>query len=93
MIADVIVQPLPTDSMAAELPIETTVVNVTNSQCPLLFVNDTQKSIKLRPNQLLAVAKQGLGFTETHHKCQVATATAGRDLTDHEPAALDKSLP
>uniref|UniRef100_A0A915HG29 Uncharacterized protein n=1 Tax=Romanomermis culicivorax TaxID=13658 RepID=A0A915HG29_ROMCU len=34
-----------------------------------------------------------LGFTETHNKCQVATAAADCDLTDHEPAALDKSLP
>uniref|UniRef100_A0A915L9F1 Uncharacterized protein n=1 Tax=Romanomermis culicivorax TaxID=13658 RepID=A0A915L9F1_ROMCU len=39
-IPDVIVQPLPTDSVASELPIETAVVNVTNSQCLLLYVNN-----------------------------------------------------
>uniref|UniRef100_A0A915IPV1 Uncharacterized protein n=1 Tax=Romanomermis culicivorax TaxID=13658 RepID=A0A915IPV1_ROMCU len=48
-------------------------------------------SIKLRPNQLLAVAKHTLGFTKTHANCQVATATADPDLTGHEPAALNKS--
>uniref|UniRef100_A0A915L0S1 Uncharacterized protein n=1 Tax=Romanomermis culicivorax TaxID=13658 RepID=A0A915L0S1_ROMCU len=30
---------------------------------------------------------------ETHANCQVATPAPDRDLTDHEPAALDKSLP
>uniref|UniRef100_A0A915ILW1 Uncharacterized protein n=1 Tax=Romanomermis culicivorax TaxID=13658 RepID=A0A915ILW1_ROMCU len=92
-IPDVIVQPLPTNSIATELPIETTVVNITNSQCPLVFVNNMPNSIKLHPNQLLAVAKHVLGFTETSIDCQVATTAADRNLTDHEPTALDKSLP
>uniref|UniRef100_A0A915HW74 Uncharacterized protein n=1 Tax=Romanomermis culicivorax TaxID=13658 RepID=A0A915HW74_ROMCU len=92
-IPDVIVQPLPTTSVAAELPIETAVINVTNGQCPLLLVNKMPNSIKLRPNQLLAVAKQALDFTEIHDECQVAIAAADRDLTDHELAPLDKSLP
>uniref|UniRef100_A0A915J1U3 Uncharacterized protein n=1 Tax=Romanomermis culicivorax TaxID=13658 RepID=A0A915J1U3_ROMCU len=92
-IPDVIVQPLPTTSLAAELPIETAVVNITNSQCLLLFVNNTPNSIKLRPNQLLAVAKHVLGFMETHDECQVATAAADRNLNDQELAALDKLLP
>uniref|UniRef100_A0A915KGU4 Uncharacterized protein n=1 Tax=Romanomermis culicivorax TaxID=13658 RepID=A0A915KGU4_ROMCU len=89
----VIVQPLPTNSIAAKLSIETTIVNVTNGQCPLLFVNNTNNSIKLCPNQLLTVAKHALGFTKNHDKCQVVTTAANRDLTDHETAALDKSLP
>uniref|UniRef100_A0A915LE86 Uncharacterized protein n=1 Tax=Romanomermis culicivorax TaxID=13658 RepID=A0A915LE86_ROMCU len=92
-IPDVIVQPQPTNSVAAEFPIETAIVNVTNGKCPLLFVNNTLNSIKLRRNQLLPVAKHAHGFTKNHDKCQVATTAADRDLTDHEPAALDKSLP
>uniref|UniRef100_A0A915IJW5 Uncharacterized protein n=1 Tax=Romanomermis culicivorax TaxID=13658 RepID=A0A915IJW5_ROMCU len=50
-------------------------------------------SIKLCPNQLLAVAKHALRSTEPHMDCQVATTTADCDLTNHEPAARDKSLP
>uniref|UniRef100_A0A915IKF6 Uncharacterized protein n=1 Tax=Romanomermis culicivorax TaxID=13658 RepID=A0A915IKF6_ROMCU len=92
-IPDVIVQPLPTNSVTAEVPIETAIVNITNGQCTLLFVNNTPNSIKLRPNQLLAVAKHALGFTKSHIDCQVATAAADRNLTNHEPAALNKSLP
>uniref|UniRef100_A0A915IB68 Envelope protein n=1 Tax=Romanomermis culicivorax TaxID=13658 RepID=A0A915IB68_ROMCU len=84
-IADVIVQPLPTISVAAELPIETLVVNVTNGQCPLLLVNNTPNRIRLRPNQQLAVAKHTLRLTQTHINCQVATARVDRDLTNHEP--------
>uniref|UniRef100_A0A915HGT8 Uncharacterized protein n=1 Tax=Romanomermis culicivorax TaxID=13658 RepID=A0A915HGT8_ROMCU len=89
---DVIVQPLPTNSLATELPIETAIVNITNSQCPLLFVNNTPNSIKLHPNQLFPVAEHPLRSTEDPTHCQVATATADHDLTDHEPATLDKSL-
>uniref|UniRef100_A0A915KYM6 Uncharacterized protein n=1 Tax=Romanomermis culicivorax TaxID=13658 RepID=A0A915KYM6_ROMCU len=37
--------------------------------------------------------KHTLGFTDTRNECQVATTTADRDLTDHEPAALNKWLP
>uniref|UniRef100_A0A915KP31 Uncharacterized protein n=1 Tax=Romanomermis culicivorax TaxID=13658 RepID=A0A915KP31_ROMCU len=39
------------------------------------------------------MAKQTLGQAEFHTDFQVATPAADRDLTDHEPAALDKSLP
>uniref|UniRef100_A0A915KR89 Uncharacterized protein n=1 Tax=Romanomermis culicivorax TaxID=13658 RepID=A0A915KR89_ROMCU len=38
------------------------------------------------------MAKHTLGNAETPVKCQVATAATDSDLTDHEPAALDKSL-
>uniref|UniRef100_A0A915KTF9 Uncharacterized protein n=1 Tax=Romanomermis culicivorax TaxID=13658 RepID=A0A915KTF9_ROMCU len=92
-IPDMIVQPLPTNSVAPELPIESAVINVTNGQGPLLFVNNTPNSIKLHPNQLLAVAKHMLGFSETHTDCQVATPAPDHDLTDHKLAALDKLLP
>uniref|UniRef100_A0A915HMP2 Reverse transcriptase RNase H-like domain-containing protein n=1 Tax=Romanomermis culicivorax TaxID=13658 RepID=A0A915HMP2_ROMCU len=68
-------------------------VNVTNSKCPLLFVNNRLNSIKLCPNQLIAVANHALGYTETSIDCQVATTTTDQDLTDHELAALDKSFP
>uniref|UniRef100_A0A915IXR7 Uncharacterized protein n=1 Tax=Romanomermis culicivorax TaxID=13658 RepID=A0A915IXR7_ROMCU len=50
-------------------------------------------SIKLRPNQLIARAKHTLGYAEPYADCQVATAATHCDLTDHEPAALDKSFP
>uniref|UniRef100_A0A915J6F1 Uncharacterized protein n=1 Tax=Romanomermis culicivorax TaxID=13658 RepID=A0A915J6F1_ROMCU len=89
----VIVQPLPTSSVAVELPIETIIVNITNGQCLLLFVNNMPNSIKLCPNQVLAVAKHLLRFMETHIDCQVATPAADRDLTNHKLAALDKSFP
>uniref|UniRef100_A0A915JGR5 Uncharacterized protein n=1 Tax=Romanomermis culicivorax TaxID=13658 RepID=A0A915JGR5_ROMCU len=39
------------------------------------------------------MAKHTLGYAEPCPDCQVATAAADRDLTDHEPAALDKSFP
>uniref|UniRef100_A0A915J2A9 Uncharacterized protein n=1 Tax=Romanomermis culicivorax TaxID=13658 RepID=A0A915J2A9_ROMCU len=70
-IPHVIVQPLPTNSMAAELPIETAVVNVTNSRCPLLFVNNTRNSIKLHSNQLLAVAALGkpMQMSSSNRRC------------------------
>uniref|UniRef100_A0A915L4V9 Uncharacterized protein n=1 Tax=Romanomermis culicivorax TaxID=13658 RepID=A0A915L4V9_ROMCU len=87
-IPDVIVQ-LPA---TAELPIETAIVNVTNGHCPLLFTNNSPNSIKLRPNQLIAMAKHTLHHPESSVDCQVATTTADHDLTDHEPATLDKSL-
>uniref|UniRef100_A0A915JXP3 Uncharacterized protein n=1 Tax=Romanomermis culicivorax TaxID=13658 RepID=A0A915JXP3_ROMCU len=92
-IPHVIVQPLATNNVAAELPIETAIVNVTNGHCPLLFINNTPNSIKLCPNQLIAIAKHMLGHTESSVDCQVATAATDRDLTDHKPAALDKSFP
>uniref|UniRef100_A0A915HX66 Uncharacterized protein n=1 Tax=Romanomermis culicivorax TaxID=13658 RepID=A0A915HX66_ROMCU len=68
-------------------------VNITNGKCPLLIFNNMPNSIKLCPNQLIAVAKHMLRLTDTFIDCQVAMATADRDLTDHEPVALDKSLP
>uniref|UniRef100_A0A915KFY4 Reverse transcriptase n=1 Tax=Romanomermis culicivorax TaxID=13658 RepID=A0A915KFY4_ROMCU len=86
-IPDLIVQPL-----TMKLPIKTAIVNIINDHCLLLFFNNTPNSIKLHPNQLIAVAKHTLGFTATHADCQVATAAADRNLTNHEPAALDKSL-
>uniref|UniRef100_A0A915IU62 Uncharacterized protein n=1 Tax=Romanomermis culicivorax TaxID=13658 RepID=A0A915IU62_ROMCU len=88
-----IIQSLPTKSVPAELSIETTIVNITNGKCLLLFVNNTPNSIKLRPNQLIPVAEHALGLTETFIDCQVATTAADHDLTDHELAALDISLP
>uniref|UniRef100_A0A915K0Z2 Uncharacterized protein n=1 Tax=Romanomermis culicivorax TaxID=13658 RepID=A0A915K0Z2_ROMCU len=92
-IPDVIVQPLATNNIAAELPIETAIVNVTNGHCLLLFIKNTLNSIKLHLNQLIAMAKHMLGHAKLSVDCQVATATADHDLTDHKPAALDKSFP
>uniref|UniRef100_A0A915HNY1 Uncharacterized protein n=1 Tax=Romanomermis culicivorax TaxID=13658 RepID=A0A915HNY1_ROMCU len=92
-IPDIIVQPLATNSIAAELLIETAIVNVTNGNCPLLFVNNTPNSIKLRLNQLIAMAKHMLGYAKLYADCQVATAASDPDLTDYEPALLDKSFP
>uniref|UniRef100_A0A915HN66 Uncharacterized protein n=1 Tax=Romanomermis culicivorax TaxID=13658 RepID=A0A915HN66_ROMCU len=92
-IPEVIVQPLATNSVAVELPVEPAVVNITNGHCPLLFINNKPNSIKLQPNQLIAMAKHTLEFSESYLDCQVATAAADRDLTDHEPTALDKSFP
>uniref|UniRef100_A0A915K182 RNA-directed DNA polymerase n=1 Tax=Romanomermis culicivorax TaxID=13658 RepID=A0A915K182_ROMCU len=91
-IPNVIIQPLPTNSEATKLPIKTAIINVTNSQCLLLFDNNMLNSIKLGPNQLITVAKHALGPTENHTNCQVATPAADGDLTNHEPAALDKLL-
>uniref|UniRef100_A0A915HVY0 Uncharacterized protein n=1 Tax=Romanomermis culicivorax TaxID=13658 RepID=A0A915HVY0_ROMCU len=91
-IPDVIVQLLSINSVAAELPIETAILNVTNGHCPLLFVKNMLNSIKLCLNQLIAAAKHALGQAESPVDCQVATAAADCDLTDHEPAALDKLL-
>uniref|UniRef100_A0A915JNE2 Uncharacterized protein n=1 Tax=Romanomermis culicivorax TaxID=13658 RepID=A0A915JNE2_ROMCU len=68
-------------------------VNVTNGQCPLLFINNTPNSIKLHWNQLIAIAKHTLGHAELYADRQVATAASDRDLTIHEPAPLDKSFP
>uniref|UniRef100_A0A915IDN7 Uncharacterized protein n=1 Tax=Romanomermis culicivorax TaxID=13658 RepID=A0A915IDN7_ROMCU len=79
--------------VAAQLPIETTIINIINSHCPLLFINTERNNIKLCPNQLIAMAKHMLGQAQSPTDCQVATAAADHDLTDHEPAALDKSLP
>uniref|UniRef100_A0A915HTN1 Uncharacterized protein n=1 Tax=Romanomermis culicivorax TaxID=13658 RepID=A0A915HTN1_ROMCU len=39
------------------------------------------------------MAKHTLGNAEIPVECQVATPAADRNLTDHEPAALDKSFP
>uniref|UniRef100_A0A915KVQ2 Uncharacterized protein n=1 Tax=Romanomermis culicivorax TaxID=13658 RepID=A0A915KVQ2_ROMCU len=92
-IPDVVVQPLSTNSIAAELPIQTAIINVTNGHCPLLFINNTRNSIKLRPNQLIPVAKHTLGQAKSAIVCQVATTAADHDLTDHEPApSINRSL-
>uniref|UniRef100_A0A915JWF5 Uncharacterized protein n=1 Tax=Romanomermis culicivorax TaxID=13658 RepID=A0A915JWF5_ROMCU len=39
------------------------------------------------------MAKHTLEYSESYVNCQIATAAANRDLTDHEPAVLDKSFP
>uniref|UniRef100_A0A915KN78 Uncharacterized protein n=1 Tax=Romanomermis culicivorax TaxID=13658 RepID=A0A915KN78_ROMCU len=39
------------------------------------------------------MAKHMLVHAESSVNCQVETATADHDLTDHGPAALDKSFP
>uniref|UniRef100_A0A915KWS5 Uncharacterized protein n=1 Tax=Romanomermis culicivorax TaxID=13658 RepID=A0A915KWS5_ROMCU len=92
-IPDVIVQPLATNRVAAGLPIETAIINVTNGHCPLLFINNMLNSIKLSLNQLMAMVKQMLGHAQSSVDCQVATAAADPNLTDHDPAALDESFP
>uniref|UniRef100_A0A915IBV7 Reverse transcriptase/retrotransposon-derived protein RNase H-like domain-containing protein n=1 Tax=Romanomermis culicivorax TaxID=13658 RepID=A0A915IBV7_ROMCU len=92
-IPDIIVQPLATNNVAAELPIETAIVNVKNSHCQLLFINNTPNSIKRRLNQLIAMAKHTLGHTEPSINCQVATAAADPHLTNHQPADLNKLFP
>uniref|UniRef100_A0A915J6C3 Vitellogenin n=1 Tax=Romanomermis culicivorax TaxID=13658 RepID=A0A915J6C3_ROMCU len=92
-IPHLIVQPLPKNQVAIEFPMETVVVNITNSRCPLSFVNNTPNRIKLRPNQLLAIAKHTLESITNVEDFHVATVASGCDLTDDEPATLDKSLP
>uniref|UniRef100_A0A915KG79 Uncharacterized protein n=1 Tax=Romanomermis culicivorax TaxID=13658 RepID=A0A915KG79_ROMCU len=92
-IPDLIVQPLATNNVATELPIETAIINVTNGHCPLLFIKNMPNCIKPRPNQLILMAKHTLGYAEPYADCQVATAASDHDLTDHQPAALDKSFP
>uniref|UniRef100_A0A915KVD0 Uncharacterized protein n=1 Tax=Romanomermis culicivorax TaxID=13658 RepID=A0A915KVD0_ROMCU len=82
-IPDVKVQPLATNNVAAELPIETAIVDLTNGHCLLLFINNTPNCIKLRPNQLIAMAKHMLGYIEPYPDCQLATAASNRDLADH----------
>uniref|UniRef100_A0A915K0I3 Uncharacterized protein n=1 Tax=Romanomermis culicivorax TaxID=13658 RepID=A0A915K0I3_ROMCU len=37
--------------------------------------------------------KHTLEYSETYADCQIATAAADRNLTDHKPATLDKSFP
>uniref|UniRef100_A0A915IEG9 Reverse transcriptase/retrotransposon-derived protein RNase H-like domain-containing protein n=1 Tax=Romanomermis culicivorax TaxID=13658 RepID=A0A915IEG9_ROMCU len=76
-IPHMIVQPLTTNSIAAEFPIETAIV----------------MSPMLSPNQLIPVAKHALEYAEISTDCQVATAAGDQGLTDHKLAALDKSLP
>uniref|UniRef100_A0A915KHV9 Uncharacterized protein n=1 Tax=Romanomermis culicivorax TaxID=13658 RepID=A0A915KHV9_ROMCU len=92
-IPDFIIQPLPNNQVATKFPIETAIVNITNGRCPLLFINNTPNSIKLRPNQLLAAAKHTLEPAAHSIDFQVATTTLDCDLTNHEPAPLDKLLP
>uniref|UniRef100_A0A915I5J6 Peptidase A2 domain-containing protein n=1 Tax=Romanomermis culicivorax TaxID=13658 RepID=A0A915I5J6_ROMCU len=60
----VIVQPLTTNNIAAEFPMETSILNITNSKCLLLLANNTSNSIKLGPNQLIAVEKHALGHSK-----------------------------
>uniref|UniRef100_A0A915HXA2 Uncharacterized protein n=1 Tax=Romanomermis culicivorax TaxID=13658 RepID=A0A915HXA2_ROMCU len=83
-IPDVIVYSWTTNSIAAEFPIKTAIINITNGKCPLLFINNTSNSIKLCPNQLIPVAKHALGHYKISTDCQMATAATDRELTDHE---------
>uniref|UniRef100_A0A915HU36 Uncharacterized protein n=1 Tax=Romanomermis culicivorax TaxID=13658 RepID=A0A915HU36_ROMCU len=92
-IPDVIIQPLTTNHIATEFPIETAIINDTNRKCSLLLVNNMPNSIKLYPNQLIPVSKHALEYTVNPTDHQVATTAVDRDLTDHEPAALEKLLP
>uniref|UniRef100_A0A915JYI1 Uncharacterized protein n=1 Tax=Romanomermis culicivorax TaxID=13658 RepID=A0A915JYI1_ROMCU len=66
-----------------EFPIETAIVNVTNVTCPLLVVNNTPNSIKLHTLETIC----------THNNLHIAATAPHCALTDHEPPALDKSLP
>uniref|UniRef100_A0A915IA85 Uncharacterized protein n=1 Tax=Romanomermis culicivorax TaxID=13658 RepID=A0A915IA85_ROMCU len=90
---DLIVQRLPNNQVATKFLIETAIVNITNNTCPLLFINNMSNSIKPRQNQLLAVAKHTLESVAIPNDFQVAAATSDHDLTDHEPAPLNKSFP
>uniref|UniRef100_A0A915KQZ7 Peptidase A2 domain-containing protein n=1 Tax=Romanomermis culicivorax TaxID=13658 RepID=A0A915KQZ7_ROMCU len=91
-IPNLIVQPLPNNQVATEIPIKTAIVNITNGMFLLLFVNNTPNSIKLRPNQLLALAKHTLESVAHFDDFHVTATTLDCNLTNHEPAALDKSL-
>uniref|UniRef100_A0A915J876 Uncharacterized protein n=1 Tax=Romanomermis culicivorax TaxID=13658 RepID=A0A915J876_ROMCU len=73
-ISDQIIQPLPNNQVTTEFPIKTAIVNITNGRYPLLFVNNTMNRIKLRPNQLLAMAKYKLEPVTHLDDFQVATA-------------------
>uniref|UniRef100_A0A915JXW5 Uncharacterized protein n=1 Tax=Romanomermis culicivorax TaxID=13658 RepID=A0A915JXW5_ROMCU len=64
--------------------------------CPVLFVKNTPNSIKLRPNQLVAVPKHTLEFvavSSSTNDISIAVAASDPGLTNHEPGTLDKSLP
>uniref|UniRef100_A0A915I425 Uncharacterized protein n=1 Tax=Romanomermis culicivorax TaxID=13658 RepID=A0A915I425_ROMCU len=95
-IPDLIVQPTKEADSNNEFPVETSIINITNVNCPLFFVNNTPNCIKLRPNQIIAVAKHTLESVAApiqDSDIRVSVATSDHDLTDHELAALDKSLP
>uniref|UniRef100_A0A915IWM7 Uncharacterized protein n=1 Tax=Romanomermis culicivorax TaxID=13658 RepID=A0A915IWM7_ROMCU len=54
-----------------------------------------QNSIKLRPNQLVAVTKhtlESVAVPKPDSDIRISIATSDRDLTNHKPAALDKCL-
>uniref|UniRef100_A0A915IXF3 Uncharacterized protein n=1 Tax=Romanomermis culicivorax TaxID=13658 RepID=A0A915IXF3_ROMCU len=91
-IPDLIIQPLTNNQVTTELPVKTAIVNINNSMCPLLFNNNMPNSIKLRSNQLITIAKHTLESIAISINLSIATDASDRDLTNHKPAALDKSL-
>uniref|UniRef100_A0A915L2X7 Uncharacterized protein n=1 Tax=Romanomermis culicivorax TaxID=13658 RepID=A0A915L2X7_ROMCU len=62
---------------------------------PPLIVNNTPNSIKLCPNQWVTSTKHTLKSVADeiqNSDIPISVATSDLDLTNHEPAALDKSL-
>uniref|UniRef100_A0A915KVH9 Reverse transcriptase/retrotransposon-derived protein RNase H-like domain-containing protein n=1 Tax=Romanomermis culicivorax TaxID=13658 RepID=A0A915KVH9_ROMCU len=96
LIPNLIVQQLHQDQVIMEYPIETAIVNITNGKCPLLFVNNRPNSIKLCPNQLVAITKhmlESMAVQILDNGIHVSVAASDCNLTNHELAALDKFLP
>uniref|UniRef100_A0A915JK12 Uncharacterized protein n=1 Tax=Romanomermis culicivorax TaxID=13658 RepID=A0A915JK12_ROMCU len=93
-IPDLIVQPAKEADSNNEFPVEMSIINITNESCPLLFVNNTSNCIKLRPNQIITMAKhvlESVGAPIQDSNIPVSVAASDHDLTDHQPARLDKS--
>uniref|UniRef100_A0A915K9R1 Uncharacterized protein n=1 Tax=Romanomermis culicivorax TaxID=13658 RepID=A0A915K9R1_ROMCU len=62
------------------------VVDITNGKYPLLFINNTPNSIKLRLNQLVVIAKhrlESVAVPTVDNSSHLSTAMWDWDLTDH----------
>uniref|UniRef100_A0A915HL71 Uncharacterized protein n=1 Tax=Romanomermis culicivorax TaxID=13658 RepID=A0A915HL71_ROMCU len=94
LIPHLIIQPLTNNQVAMEFSVETTISNITNGTCPVLLINNMPNSIQLRPNQLVTMAQHTLEavvVTSPSTDISITFAASDGDLTDHKPAALDKS--
>uniref|UniRef100_A0A915IZF3 Uncharacterized protein n=1 Tax=Romanomermis culicivorax TaxID=13658 RepID=A0A915IZF3_ROMCU len=91
LIPNLIIQPMTNNQVAREFPVETAIVNITNGSCPLLFFNNKPNNIKLQPNQLISITKHMLESVSVSNDLSIAATASIHNLTDHEPAALDKS--
>uniref|UniRef100_A0A915HPA7 Uncharacterized protein n=1 Tax=Romanomermis culicivorax TaxID=13658 RepID=A0A915HPA7_ROMCU len=92
LIPNLIIQPLTNQQVPTEFLVETAIVNITDGMCPLLFINNRPNSIKLGPNQPIIVAKQTSESIPVSNNISMAVAASDHNITDQEPAGLDKSL-